>query len=150
MFNLPNIKTIFGTAKDKLSARKKNFIKKELFDHKKDNYAQQEKPKIKEVRSIKVSNFTEASGRVIKSPLITEKTNLLKENDKYVFKVSDDASKSEIIKAIKELYKVKINNINVLKTFGKKIRRGKVISWKPGYKKAIVTLAKGEKINIAF
>ncbi len=86
---------------------------------------------------------------VVVSILRTEKgTNILPLN-KYVFCVAKDANKIEVKKAVEELYKVKVNTVNTLIVRGKKKRvrfvEGKTSDWK----KAIVTLKKGEKIEIA-
>ena len=82
------------------------------------------------------------------SPVITEKATLLSEQNKVVFKVAHDASKDEIAAAVEELFKVKVTKVNTMVTKGKTKRfRGR-----PGrrsdVKKAIVTLAKGQSIDI--
>jgi large subunit ribosomal protein L23 len=84
----------------------------------------------------------------ILAPVITEKATLLSEQNKVVFRVADDASKDEIAAAVEELFKVKVTKVNTLVTKGKTKRfRGR-----PGrradVKKAIVTLADGQSIDI--
>jgi large subunit ribosomal protein L23 len=84
----------------------------------------------------------------ILSPVITEKATLLSEQGKVVFRVADDATKDEISAAVEELFKVKVIKVNTLVTKGKTKRfRGR-----PGrrsdVKKAIVTLAEGQSIDI--
>ena len=84
----------------------------------------------------------------IKSPVITEKSTILQESGKYTFKVSNDANKSSVKKAIEELFEVKVVAVNIIlkkgkpKTFG----RNRIIT--PSYKKAIV-LKKDFKAAIA-
>lgn len=86
---------------------------------------------------------------VVVSMLRTEKgTNILPLN-KYIFCVAKDANKIEIKKAVEELYKVKVNTVNTITARGKKKRVRFIEGKTPDWKKAIVTLKKGEKIDIA-
>jgi|TARA_B100001245_G_C22795875_1_gene383738 large subunit ribosomal protein L23 len=83
------------------------------------------------------------------SPTITEKATSLSELNKIVFKVHKGANKNSIKKSIEKIFKVKVTKINTINLKGKsKIVRGKK-SIKPGYKKAIVTLKKGQSIDLA-
>ena len=83
------------------------------------------------------------------SPNITEKATSLSELNKVVFKVHDGASKSTIKKNIEKIFKVNVVKINTINIKGKsKIVRNKK-SYKSGYKKAIVTLKKGQSIDLA-
>ena len=85
----------------------------------------------------------------ILSPLVTEKSTNLSEINKVVFKVNSLADKKSIKKSIEKIFKVNVIKINTIKRRGKnKIVRGKK-SNKPGYKKAIVTLKKGQSIDLA-
>ena len=88
---------------------------------------------------------------IIKSVLVTEKASLLSEKlNKYVFRVVTDANKIEIRKAIETLFKKKVTSVNTLQVEGKKKRERRAdFGRKPHWKKAIVTLAAGEKIDIA-
>jgi len=86
---------------------------------------------------------------VILAPVITEKATLLSEQNKVVFRVALDSTKDEIAAAIEELFKVKVTKVNTLNVKGKTKRfRGR-----PGrrsdVKKAIVTLAEGQSIDIS-
>ena len=82
-------------------------------------------------------------------PIITEKATSLSENNKVVFKVRDDASKKTIKKNIEKIFKVNVVKVNTIKKKSKsKIIRGK-IGYKKGYKKALVTLKKGQSIDLA-
>jgi len=84
---------------------------------------------------------------LIKGPIITEKTHALKEaGNKVTFRVSTKANKIEIRKAVEELFKVKVLGVNTIKLRGKKKRLGRTQGVRPDGKKAIVTLAPGEKI----
>ncbi len=85
---------------------------------------------------------------VIIAPVLTEKSNELREQGKYVFKVSPRATKIEIKEAVRRLFDVKVERCTVMNVEGKvrrlRYRAGKTASWK----KAIVTLAKGDAIKI--
>ena len=86
---------------------------------------------------------------IIRSPTITEKATSLSEFNKIVFKVDDGASKNIIKKTIEKIFKVNVIKVNTINTKGKtKLVKGKK-SKKPGYKKAIVTLKKGQSIDLA-
>ena len=85
----------------------------------------------------------------ILSPLITEKATYLSDQNKVVFKVAMDATKAEIADAIQELFKVQVVKVNTL------VQKGKTKRWRgrPGrrndVKKAIVTLAEGQSIDVS-
>ena len=83
------------------------------------------------------------------SPSITEKATFLSEQNKVVFKVHKDANKNSIKRSIEKIFKVNVIKINTINLRGKtKLVRGKKSS-RPGYKKAIVTLKKGQSIDLA-
>ena len=83
------------------------------------------------------------------SPNITEKSTSLSEFNKIVFKVHKDANKDSIKKNIEKIFKVNVIKINTINLKGKtKLVRNKR-AYKPGYKKAIVTLKKGQNIDLA-
>jgi len=85
----------------------------------------------------------------IVSPVITEKATSLSEFNKIVFKVHKGANKNSIKKSIEKIFKVNVVKINTINLKGKtKIVKGKKSS-RPGYKKAIVTLKKGQSIDLA-
>ncbi len=85
---------------------------------------------------------------VIRRPMITEKATLMSEYNQVVFEVSMDASKPEIRAAIEELFKVKVNAINTLVQKGKaKKFRGR-LGRRDDMKKAVVTLAEGQSIDV--
>ena len=84
----------------------------------------------------------------IKSPVITEKATIMSEQNKTVFKVHPSANKKNIKKNIEKLFKVNVVKINIINIKSKyKLRQGKT-SVKKGYKKAIITLKKGQSIDL--
>lgn len=86
--------------------------------------------------------------QIIKGPIITEKTHGLKEAaNKVTLKVDVKANKVEIRKAVEEAFKVKVLAVNTIRMKGKKKRLGRTEGTRPDWKKAIVTLAPGEKLK---
>ena len=85
---------------------------------------------------------------IILSPVITEKSSMASEANQVVFKVTRDATKPQIKKAVEKLFKVKVKAVNTIKTKGKvKAWRGKRYE-KSDVKKAVVTLAEGHQIDV--
>ena len=85
---------------------------------------------------------------VIVSPVITEKATMLSESNKVVFRVAKDATKPQIKEAVERLFDVKVVAVNTLVTKGKvKMFRGKR-GQRSDVKKAVVTLAEGQSIDV--
>ena len=80
---------------------------------------------------------------IIYSPVITEKTSALAEENTYVFKVAKDANKIQIKQAIEETFGVKVASVNTLNTKPKAKRVGRYTGMRKTYKKAIVKLSSG-------
>ena len=90
-----------------------------------------------------------ADSFLIKKPWVTEKSGMLGAHAQYVFIVKDRATKPEIKKAIKEIYKVDAVAVNVINRPAKRKRFGaRLKGAQEGYRKAIVTLKEGQKIDI--
>ncbi|MDD4091110.1 MAG: 50S ribosomal protein L23 [Smithellaceae bacterium] len=88
--------------------------------------------------------------QVIRKILLTEKSNLDREAaNKYHFEVDRRANKVEIGQAVEKLFKVKVTEVRVIHVLGKKKRMGRVMGKKSDWKKAIVTLAEGSRIEVA-
>ena len=85
---------------------------------------------------------------IVKSMLRTEKSTLLLPDNKYLFWVDKKSNKVQIKKAVEEIYKVKVDNVNTLMQRGK-LRRVRFVQGKsPDWKKALVTLKQGSKIEV--
>ncbi len=85
--------------------------------------------------------------QILIAPLITEKTGQqMQRNNTYTFKVSINANKIEIKKAIESIFSVKVRSINTIRLIGKPKRLGRYSGKRPDWKKAIVTLREGDKI----
>lgn len=97
---------------------------------------------------INSSELNDINIEIIKYPIITDKATRLLENNQYSFVVNPTSSKPTIKTAIEYLFNVKVIKINTCQLPKKKKRVGKYIGWKSHYKKAIVTLAEGNTINL--
>jgi large subunit ribosomal protein L23 len=84
----------------------------------------------------------------ILAPVITEKATLLSEHNKVVFRVAEDASKDEIAAAVEALFNVKVTKVNTLNVKGKTKRFKGIKGRRSDVKKAIVTLAEGQSIDV--
>lgn len=94
------------------------------------------------------NSSTLSNGNIIKYPLITDKSTRLLENNQYSFIVDRYSDKTTIKDAIEYLFNVKVRKVNTCRLPRQKKRVGKYIGWKPQYKKAIVSLAEGDVINL--
>ena len=97
---------------------------------------------------INSSDFYRSNVEIIKYPIITDKATRLLENNQYSFVVNPSSDKLTIKAAIEYLFDVKVTKITTCHLPRKQKRVGKYIGWKPQYKKAIVTLAEGNTINL--
>lgn len=84
---------------------------------------------------------------ILVRPLITEKTTMLMQEGKYAFVVAKTANKIEIAKAVETVFNVKVLAVNTVNVMGKTKRMGRHEGKRPEYKKAIVKLAPGERIE---
>lgn len=84
---------------------------------------------------------------ILIKPIITEKTSMLMQENKYTFKVAINANKIEIRQAVESIFNVKVLDVNTIRVLGKMKRMGKTAGKKSDYKKAIVKLAEGQTIE---
>lgn len=115
----------------------------------------EEKKVDKKPTPVKVQPATRKSAKhgsfsyeAIKEPHISEKATYLAEKNQYTFQVSANFNKSEIKKSVSGIYGVDVLSVNIIKIPAKKRRLGKTQGWRKGYKKAIVTIKEGQKIEI--
>ena len=86
--------------------------------------------------------------RIIRRPIVTEKSNIQKEEyNKVTFEVDMNANKVEIANAVQRLFNVKVEEVNLMTFKGKKKRVGRILGRKSDWKKAVVTLKTGDKIE---
>lgn len=84
---------------------------------------------------------------IIIAPVITERSAVLEQEGKYVFKVDTKANKVQIKQAIEKIFNVKVESVNTMNSHPKKKRVGRYTGMTNKYKKAIVKLAKGSTIS---
>jgi large subunit ribosomal protein L23 len=85
---------------------------------------------------------------ILIAPVVSEKSYSLIEGNKYSFRVHEKAHKTQIRQAVEQLFDVHVEGVNVIKVQAKPKRRGMNRGKKPGWKKAIVQLREGERIEI--
>ncbi|MFW6206136.1 MAG: 50S ribosomal protein L23 [Gemmatimonadota bacterium] len=86
---------------------------------------------------------------VIIRPVVTERSTFLADDhDAFTFIVAKDANKLEIRRAVEDMFDVKVTSVNTMRYRGKWRRLGRNYGRRPGYKKAIVKLAEGERIDV--
>ena len=85
---------------------------------------------------------------ILRKPLVTEKNATLQMGGKYAFEVDKRANKIQIKEAVETAFQVTVTSVNVMNMPGKSKRVGKGITMTPNWKKAVVTLLPGEKIDL--
>lgn len=98
--------------------------------------------------AIVIAEHADIAYRVLVEPWITEKTHAAIVDNKYTFKVVSKATKKEVKMAIEGMYKVKVEKVTVVNVLPKKRAYGRHEGTKSGFKKATVTLKKGDKIEL--
>ncbi|MGB8276019.1 MAG: 50S ribosomal protein L23 [Alphaproteobacteria bacterium] len=110
--------------------------------------AETKKTRTKPAKGAKKPAVSAASYDLVLRPVITEKATLGSEHNQVTFRVSKTATKPQIKSAVEGLFNVKVEKVNTLRVKGKKKRfRGRV-GQRSDYKKAIVTLAEGQSIDV--
>ncbi len=86
--------------------------------------------------------------RTIRRPVLSEKSDISREIDKYYFEVDMDANKMDIREAVESIFGVKVSRVNTEIVRGKSRRVGRIVGRKPSWKKACVTLKEGHSIDL--
>ncbi len=136
-----SILDIFKKKKDKKKPVKKEKKIKEV--KKTPEVKVESKPK----KKVKPKKNIEIIYKSLKEPHITEKATDLAEQNQYVFKVFPRTNKIEIKKAIESLYGVDVISVNIINIPRKRKKLGKTKGFKPGFKKAIIKIKQGQKIE---
>jgi large subunit ribosomal protein L23 len=89
-----------------------------------------------------------AASRVLRKPVFTEKSERLQAAGQYTFIVDRDANKTEVARAVRDIYGVTPAHVRITVTKGKAVRFGRSFGFRQDVKKAVVTLKKGEKITV--
>ncbi len=89
--------------------------------------------------------------QVLKRPILTEKTDIQRDDDQYVFEVNRRANKLQIKEAVEQIFDVRVLKVNTMTVKPKRRRLGrKTIQTRPAWKRAVVKLAPGERIQDFF
>lgn len=112
-----------------------------------ENVLDMVKEEPKKQTDVKLKDDTGTAHRILVSHHLSEKTNMLSLDGRYVFKIAPNANKIEVKKAVEKVYDVHVTGVNIVKTKGKFRRQGRTGGRTSDWKKAIVTLKKGEKIQ---
>lgn len=148
---------LFGAKKtkddDKELDLKKESVKTETSEEAKelsmkDLYAEEKVKKASKSKKATAASRYDGAFRVLVKPLVTEKATELSAHNKYAFVISSEANKIEVAKAIQVVYGVKAVAVNIISMKGKVVTRGRIKGKRKDWKKAIVTLKKGETIKI--
>jgi large subunit ribosomal protein L23 len=86
--------------------------------------------------------------KALKSPHITEKASFLAESNQYAFNVYERANKKDIKRAVEDVFGAEVVSVKIINVRQKEVRVGRTKGTKPGYKKAIVKIKEGQKIEI--
>ena len=113
---------------------------------KKVKEVKEKKDKVKPVRPR--GKISVIAPKVLKEPHVTEKATELTKENQYIFKVWPRSNKIEIKKAVEQLYRVDVEGVRIVNVPARKRRLGRIQGWRKGYKKAIVKIAKNQKIEV--
>ncbi len=102
---------------------------------------------VKPLKRVEKKQFSHAY-KILTAPHVTEKAGLLAEQGSYIFRTSPFSNKHEIKQAVQDLYGVSVEKVRIVNIPRKARRVGRNEGFRPGFKKAMVKLAKGEKIEI--
>ncbi len=115
---------------------------------KKTDTVAKEKEEVKAIPILKSKKGKGFSYDIVKGPHISEKATVLGEKNKYTFKVYENSNKPEIKRSIEGIYGVNVLSVNIIKAPNKKRRIGRIEGYKKGFKKAVITVKEGQKIDI--
>ena len=101
-----------------------------------------------EIPKVRKEKKIDMAYKVLKTPHVSEKATDLLDNNQYIFRVFQDTNKIEIKGAVEDLYGVKVINVKIINIHEKSRRVGRTLGIKKGYKKAIVKIAEGQKIEL--
>lgn len=124
--------------------------KKEEKKIEKKEKPQEKKEKLKEQKPAKKRALSESKDayHILRSPHITEKATDLTKQNQYIFRVDSQTNKIEVKKAIESVYGVEVVNVKIINVSSKQRRLGRITGRTKGYKKAIVKVREGQKIEV--
>lgn len=148
---------IWDRFKKNQEAPKKASVAKQVSDKKapKKAASASDKPKKatkksakKTSESKKISTATKLATKTLLAPVVTEKTAYLSDRNVITFKVAQKANRVAVRQAFRELYKVTPLSVNIINVRGKQVRFGRLSGRRQDYKKALITLPKGTRVDV--
>ena len=122
-------------------------LKKVIFEKdvvtEKDADQKEEKTESKKI----VLGSSKSAGIFLLKPHVTEKTSNLADHGVYVFRILNSVTKNAVAQKVEELYKVRVERVNIINIPSRRRRFGRTIGRRPGYKKALIKLKSGQKIE---
>ncbi|MBI4363612.1 MAG: 50S ribosomal protein L23 [Candidatus Doudnabacteria bacterium] len=103
--------------------------------------------KVSEDKARQLKEDTGRAHRILISGHVSEKANMLSNQNRYIFRVNRQANKIEVKKAVEGAYDVRVIRVNIVNNLGKNRRMGRIMGRTSDWKKAIVTLKQGDKIS---
>jgi len=134
--------SLFGDKKTKTEEKKPAAAMKDLYDNADSSAKSGSAGKSKKTAK------NDIASRLLIKPLVTEKATQLASANKYVFVVDNEANKIEVAKAVQAIYGIKPLKVNLVNVSGKRVSRGRISGQRKDWRKAIITLPKGETIKI--
>lgn len=129
-----------------LKKKRKPVEKKKEKEEKKEE--EKEEKKEEKMPSPRWQKKTDRPAKILQSPHLSEKAARLEEEGRYIFQVARKANKAEIEKAFEEIYGVKVHKVRIINLPRKKRNWRGQTGYRSGWKKAIIQVAPGEKVNI--
>jgi len=130
--------------KRKKTEKKKEIVTKKIEAENKFEKTKEAEPVIKSEKKV----ITGEAYRILKSPHVSEKATDLTQKNQYIFNIWENATKPEIKKSIEDVCGVEVISVKTINIPRKKRRLGKISGFKKGYKKAIVRIKEGQKIEV--
>ncbi|MBL7156250.1 MAG: 50S ribosomal protein L23 [Candidatus Pacebacteria bacterium] len=125
-----------------------DILKKKKPEPVKESVKKNERPEQKKKSFKKIIKVSDSAYKVLLGPHITEKATDLSVKDQYVFKVFQRTNKIQIKKAVEDIYNVNVLKVRIINVPKKARTMGKIKGWRKGYKKAIIKIKKGQKIDV--
>lgn len=132
---------------DKFTSKKEKELKGEVVEVTAKEEKAAKEPKEKKAKKALKALPADLTGTIVR-PLVTEKAAVIAHVGQYSFVVAVDANRVSVSKAIKAMYGVQPESVNIQRVRGKVVRFGRSIGQRAGWKKAIVTLPKGKTIDV--
>jgi len=127
-----------------------DIFKRKKIDKKKESPVVPDKPPkiLGQAYPVRKSKISNGAYKILKKPHVTEKATDLTSKNQYIFEVYPRSNKNQIKKAVEDVYGADVVSVNII-NIPRKIRKlGRISGWRKGYKKAVVRIEEGQKIEV--